>query len=36
MEQQSDCAECGLAISSTRQIEHPGTDLCDKCAEKEE
>jgi formylmethanofuran dehydrogenase subunit E len=27
-----DCSECGEQISSARQIEAFGTDLCDKCA----
>jgi RNA polymerase-binding transcription factor DksA len=27
-----DCSECGKQISSARQIEEPGTDLCSKCA----
>lgn len=34
-ERPQDC-QCGLAISSARQIACPGTDLCDRCAKGEE
>ncbi len=28
------CIECGLLISSVRQIEQPGCCLCQKCADQ--
>jgi RNA polymerase-binding transcription factor DksA len=35
-ESASDCVDCGMAISSARQLAVPGCQLCTDCAERVE
>ena len=30
---EDNCSQCGLQISSQRQIEHPGCCFCQECAD---